>query len=401
MLFIAVLATGCAEAAPDDAAETAEVTVDVAAVPATTTTAVETQPSVTEPPVTEPPAPIDRLTQCEQDMSIADGSYDVSALSESCAGWRVGSPEEQCSVVIRSGNSSASFEDIALNPEQLAELDAIAEFEGCWLYESMSEARCSEDREHPTRQYSWRPSQDDREAVRQEVCGARLRTLRCPRESENASVEYRYDPALQDGNEAQAEHCGHSSATCSDHFEHAGIEYTYLPDRQTAREARVANCGEEFKRGSWNVRTLTDPLRGNVGDIATLYGRWLGSHDWTADDRPEMGVQCRSDKLGIWVHTGGYVGTAYRRGVQVEYRFGDSTVVAQDWSELIRGSDSSVGAWMQDWQRRSFVDVLRRSEGENFVIAVYGYDGAAVGVASFDMTGIRVSVEPILTECGW
>lgn len=85
----------------------------------------------------------------------------------------------------------------------------------------------------------------------------------------------------------------------------------------------------------------------------------------------------------------------------MQYRFRDSDVVSQDWAELISGSDSSACAWIQEWQRRSFVDLLRQYEGEEFVIAVYGYDGAIVGTASFDMTGITLSVDPILKECGW
>ena len=85
----------------------------------------------------------------------------------------------------------------------------------------------------------------------------------------------------------------------------------------------------------------------------------------------------------------------------MQYRFGDSDVVSQDWAELISDSDSSASASMQEWQRRSFVDLLRQYEDHEFVIAVYGHDGAIVGTASFDMTGITLSVDPILTECAW
>ena len=312
------------------------------------------------------------LPKCIHDGPIASGRYDMSQVAEACSGWRVGSSTGECRVLIQSGHNSDTFDNITINPVRLEKLDAVADLSDCILYEPPREGKCSENSEHPSQRYSWRPSQDDIDQVRREACGAILRTALCRRDSENADLEFRYDPETQESEQAEQDACGARTSTCPSDYESAGTSYTYWPAEQTGWAAIAENCGQRYRRGSWRVSPLCDALRGNVGNIATLHGTWIGDRDWTTENQPQVGVQCRRDKLGIWIHTGGYVGTAYRRGVQVQYRFGDSDVVSQDWAELISGSDSSAGAWIQEWQRRSFVDLLRQYEGEEFVIAVYG-----------------------------
>ncbi|WP_419911904.1 hypothetical protein [Candidatus Poriferisodalis sp.] len=189
-------------------------------------------------------------------------------------------------------------------------------------------------------------------------------------------------------------------AECPDDYEHAGKEYAYLEDRTSAQRK---HCGKRFERGRWRVRTIDDPVRGDIGSQAVLSGHWVGTPDWLADEVPQMGIQCQRDKLGVWVRTGGYVGAKYGRGVPVEYRLGE-WIVTEEWGELISGSDESAGAFIQSWQRREFVSRLREAAANTettFTISITGYDGAKYGSARFDLTGIELRVEPILQECGW
>ena len=189
---------------------------------------------------------------------------------------------------------------------------------------------------------------------------------------------------------------------CPANFERAGEHFTYFPALMDEGEAASLLCGQKYELGLWRIYDREDQVTGDSIKVAYLYGRWLGEPDWGSADRPEMGVQCRDGRLGIFVYTGGYVGGTGRNDyVPVVYSIGDTQGVEQNWRELISGSDSSAGAWMADGYRAGFLRRMRANTTSDFTIRIFGYDGAAVGTAQFDLTGIELRVEPVLEACGW
>ena len=186
---------------------------------------------------------------------------------------------------------------------------------------------------------------------------------------------------------------------CPDNYELAGEHFTYdaTDDRQTAAGDQ---CGRQYERGKWRTQHYRDDVTGESISLALLNGEWVGTKDWLNADSPEFGVQCTDNTLGIFVYTGGYVG-ALRNRVPVVYSIGDEAGIEQNWHELIRGSESSAGAWMASGLRAGLVKRLRANTTADFTIRVYGYDGAPVGTAKFDLTGIELQVEDVLQACGW
>lgn len=189
---------------------------------------------------------------------------------------------------------------------------------------------------------------------------------------------------------------------CPRTYELEGQHFTYYPWASTTEisEAMQAQCGRRYELGRWRTRDYTDTVTGDTTKLAWMSGNWVGDKDWLNADFPEFGIQCRDNRLGIWVYTGGHVG-AIRDRVPVVYAIGDEAGIEQRWWELIRGTESSAGAWMADSYRGRFVQRLRDNPVADFTIRVFGYDGAAVGTATFNLTGIELQVEPVLEACEW
>ena len=189
------------------------------------------------------------------------------------------------------------------------------------------------------------------------------------------------------------------TAVCPSEYQAEGVK-VFWDDQTTESMALRSLCGPEKPRGSWRTTTNTDSVTGDEIMLATLFGIWVGESDWLNADRPEFGIQCRDNTLGIWVYTGGHVG-ALRNRVPVIYAIGEEVGIEQRWYELISGSESSAGAWMPASLRGRFIERLRANPQGDFTIRVFGYDGAAVGTASFRLTGVERMVDPVLQECGW
>ena len=190
----------------------------------------------------------------------------------------------------------------------------------------------------------------------------------CPTTHDEARKEFTYLPSEQSFDEAVADNCGTRkplTLICPSDWEHSGTEITYDPDEYgSTRAVPVKFCGEEYLEGEWRPFRGQDRVDRNVtwsGVYVT--GRWIGDYQWAANDRPEMVVQCHSDRgLDIVIVTGGYLSANVRSDViAVTYSFGGEQVATDGWNESLDNEAAFVPREIEGYSSRNSATIPRRS----------------------------------------
>ena len=141
-----------------------------------------------------------------------------------------------------------------------------------------------------------------------------------------------------------------------------------------------------------------DPITGAPSAGGRLAGSWLGVPHHTVADAPTLVLECSAGRLEVMVHTGGAVVAVYGHGVPVAYRVGE-TVEFQEWNQFAPAEGPSGGVSVPPWLVGGFVALLGANPSGDFLIRMFGHDGAPVGTASFDHEAIAVLMAPVPETC--
>ena len=162
--------------------------------------------------------------------------------------------------------------------------------------------------------------------------------------------------------------------------------------------AADARCGPVWSPGSWYQYEREDPVTGEITAGGRLTGSWIGPRDHEAADAPSFVVRCGAGQLDVVVHTGGAVVAAYGHGIPVDYRLGD-TVRSEEWNELDTPGSRRAGVLMPRWFTAGFVELLAANPAGDLILRVFGYDGAELGTATFDLAAIETMMAPVRDIC--
>ncbi len=157
-------------------------------------------------------------------------------------------------------------------------------------------------------------------------------------------------------------------------------------------------CGPPWPPGTWYQYSRQDPITGAVTAGGRAAGAWLGVRHHAAVETPSLLVHCAAGKLSVVVHTGGVVVATYGRGIPVDYRIGE-TIRFEEWNEVETGHSRRAGVSLPPWFTSTFMELLGDNSEGDFLIRVFGHDGAEVGTAQFDLAAIEKMVVPILEIC--
>ena len=271
------------------------------------------------------------------------------------------------------------------------------------------EGECPADYEAGGQSFRWSSDLGSREEVIAENCGAKLVSAVCPEGSENADKRYMYDPSgTRNQARVRLQVCGliWQVDECPDNYEMAGTQFRWphrLDYSSDLDEARTEHCGTEYKVGDWSKSSWGTELDNYSGSAVSLEAYRAEKMD-PEDAVPILRIVCHDDTLAVLInwggaHVEGLPSTAGFRTdkVHVGYRFGDDNPVEKFWI-----ANNSERVFLERADRGAFVKSLRSTENGILVVdAVGGPHGDRIGTAWFDLTGITLSVEPIVQECGW
>ena len=149
---------------------------------------------------------------------------------------------------------------------------------------------------------------------------------------------------------------------------------------------------------TWEVIEGTDTLTGTPIVMATTEAvavEYVLARNY--GNRPTLHLICenRSPRISVWFGGTLIFEDIREGGIPVAFRFGDGPLVEQKWND----DPSDQLAVLPLRHHRDFVNGVKQ-EGR-LILRAWSQGDSEIGTVTFDLTGAKQDVEPVLQECGY